>query len=108
MNKIYILALMLSTTLANSQAVEGKLLSRWNDQSLPSSTAHDNRYNEVWGVVQDDVEYAIIGTTWGTHFIDISDPSNATEVMMRITKNSFYTKFVSHPSNGYHLPSSEA
>lgn len=76
---LLVFTLMISASIIG-QAVEGNLLSRWSDQSLPSSTIHDNRYNEVWGVVLDDREYAIIGTTWGTHFIDITDPANIIEV----------------------------
>ncbi len=58
---------------------QATLLGQWHDTSLPGSNAFDNVYNEIWGVVVNDVEYAVIGSTMGTHFIDISDPSNMTE-----------------------------
>ncbi len=55
-------------------------LYNWTTDGMPSSTAWGNLYNEVWGYEQDGREYAIIGTTGGTHFIDITDPANAEEV----------------------------
>ncbi len=61
------------------QAYKGKLLDRWNDPSLVSSTAYDNAYNEIWGYATSQNEYAIIGTTKGTHFIDVTDPENIFE-----------------------------
>lgn len=80
MKYIYTLTILLIGASAWSQVQQGKLLSQWSDNSLPSSSAHDNRYNEVWGIAQDGREYAIIGTTWGTHFIDVTDPNNIIEV----------------------------
>lgn len=52
------------------------LLGRWFDSSLPGTTAYDNPFNEVWGVVHDGMEYAIIGSTMGTHFVNVSDLSS--------------------------------
>ena len=65
-----------------AQPVEGTMLGRWFDATLVASSVHNNTYNEVWGVVNNGVEYAIIGSTFGTHFIDIStDPHLPTEVL---------------------------
>ncbi len=55
-------------------------LYNWTTDGMPSSSAWGNLYNEVWGYEQDGREYAIIGTTGGTHFIDVTDPANAVEV----------------------------
>ncbi len=63
-----------------AQAREGNLLGTWSDSTLVGSERFDNTYNEVWGVVVDGIEYAIIGSTYGTHFIDVSDPQTPTEV----------------------------
>ncbi len=64
-----------------AQATEATLLGVWHDPSIPGTSAYNNAYNEVWGVVVDGVEYGIIGSTQGTHFIDVStDPSNPTLV----------------------------
>ncbi len=58
---------------------EAKLLGRWSDPTL--AEAFFGRYNEVWGYAQDGKEYAIIGSTFGTHFIDVTDPNNPQELI---------------------------
>lgn len=62
------------------QAVEGTLLGTWTAPELPASNAHDNVYNEIWGLAINDHEFAVIGTTFGTHIIDVTDPNNPTEL----------------------------
>jgi choice-of-anchor B domain-containing protein len=68
--------------LANflSAQVEMELFSTWSDSNLVASNAHDNTYNEIWGHSLNGREYAIIGSTEGTHFIDITDPRTPIEV----------------------------
>ena len=56
------------------------LLYNWNEDTLVGSKAYDNIYNEIWGVVVDDREYAIIGSTYGTHFFDVTSPQSSYEV----------------------------
>ncbi len=56
------------------------LLYNWQDNSLVGSSAYDNTYNEIWGVEVNDHEIAIIGSTDGTHFIDVTDIQNAQEI----------------------------
>ena len=56
------------------------LLYNWNDSTLTPSAQYDNTYNEIWGVQLNGVEVAIIGSTEGTHFFDVTDPGNATQV----------------------------
>jgi len=55
-------------------------LFNWQDPSLVPSSAHFNTYNEVWGYAKDNREYAIIGSTAGTHIFDVTDPGASTEV----------------------------
>jgi choice-of-anchor B domain-containing protein len=64
--------------------VEGTLLGTWTNPDLPASNAHDNTYNEVWGLAVNDHEFAVIGTTYGTHIIDVTDPNNPTELFVVI------------------------
>lgn len=52
------------------------LVYHWNDTTLPSTNAHNNRYNEVWGLAEGNREYAVIGSTMGTHIFDVTDPAN--------------------------------
>ena len=44
-------------------------------------TLHDANLNDVWGYVDElGNEYAIVGTTKGTSIVDLSDPTNPTEI----------------------------
>ncbi len=71
---------LLSNLFGFSQEVsQGILLAHWEDSSLVGSDAYDNTYNEVWGLNVNDKEYAIIGSTAGTHFIDVTDTDNVEE-----------------------------
>lgn len=56
-------------------------LFNWQDPSLVPSSAHFNTYNEIWGYVSGGNEYAIIGTTAGTHIFDVTVPSVSNEVV---------------------------
>ncbi len=76
---ISILTLFLFTNLL-AQPIENTLLGTWSDETLVESDWIGNVYNEVWGMVVDDREYAIIGSTKGTHFIDVTDPNSPEEV----------------------------
>ncbi len=56
-----------------AQALEPELLCHWHDSTLtPTSWLH-SRYNEVWGVTLDGRAYAVVGSTMGIHFIDVTD-----------------------------------
>lgn len=63
-----------------AQPKEATLLGRWQDTTLVGSTIHKNVYNEIWGYAIPGHEYAIIGTTAGTHFIEVTDPTQPEEV----------------------------
>ncbi len=45
---------------------------QWSDSTLPGSFLYDNTYNAVWGYARDGREYGIIGSTMGTHIIDVT------------------------------------
>ncbi|MEC8852932.1 MAG: hypothetical protein VYD33_00665, partial [Bacteroidota bacterium] len=55
-------------------------LYNWQDTTLTSSWQYDNTYNEIWGVQINGAEIAIIGSTAGTHFFDVTDPVTANQV----------------------------
>lgn len=57
-----------------------ELLFHWDEDSLVGSQIFDNTYNEVWGVSQQGREYAIIGSTAGTHIFDVTSTGNISEV----------------------------
>lgn len=71
---------------------QATLLGNWSDNTILSSSNHNNAYNEIWGLAVNGHEYAVIGTTEGTHFFDLSDPSNLEE-----------TFFVEGASVGVHI-----
>jgi len=70
---------MLYCFSSNAQQV-ANLLYNWQDTSLVGSWAYNNTYNECWGMEINDLEIAIIGSTAGTHFFDVTDPINSQEI----------------------------
>ena len=75
----FILTFILIYTNSKAQQT-ATLLFNWQDPNLVGSWAYDNIYNECWGVKINDREIAIIGSTEGTHFFDITDPINSSQV----------------------------
>lgn len=79
--KYLLFAIILTTPLlTQAQGFENvTLLDSWHDESLP--TIHQQmRYNEVWGFVQNGEEYAVIGSTLGTHIFRLTDDDLLQEV----------------------------
>ena len=54
-----------------------ELLYQWSSDELVGSEEYDNTYNEVWGFVQNNREFAVIGSTEGTHIFDVTEPANS-------------------------------
>lgn len=71
--------LALSTVAQTSMNMDS--LFNWQDPTIVPSSAHSNTYNEIWGYAKGDNEYAIIGTTSGTHIFDVTNPSSSSEVV---------------------------
>lgn len=63
-----------------AQVQEAALLGTWNRDDLVGSSFYNNTYNEIWGLSNGNQEYAVIGSTGGTHFIDVTDPTQPEEV----------------------------
>jgi len=80
MKKMILFAVSLVPAFLFGQAFEAQLLGHWGNPDLTPTSWLDSRYNEVWGTVQNGHEIAIIGSTAGTHFIDVTDPTTPTEV----------------------------
>ena len=85
MKKIFLVLFLLLSIPAfqklNAQSAENyKLLHHWEDTNLKGSFLYNNTYNEIWGIVNKGREYAVIGSTFGTHFIDVTDSSSFKEV----------------------------
>ena len=56
------------------------LLYNWTDDTLIPSIYYNNTYNEIWGFVHEDREYAVIGSSMGTHIFDVTDTQNITQI----------------------------
>ena len=72
--------LLLTTGSLKAQINELALIYNWDDPDIVGSSFYENKYNEVWGVVKDGSEYAIIGSTDGTHFFKMDDISETEEL----------------------------
>jgi choice-of-anchor B domain-containing protein len=72
-----LLAFACSLTLAAQEPIQATLLYNWNDSiNIPMNNWPGSRYNEVWGFELDGHEYAVIGSTLGMHFFDVTEPAN--------------------------------
>ena len=77
MKNIITILILLFSFFCNSQ--EANLIYNWNDTSLVGSWAYDNTYNEIWGFEINNHEFAVIGSTAGTHIFDVSNVQNIYE-----------------------------
>src|SRR5687767_8056270 len=75
MKKLLLGALLLASAVTTQaqNAQNMQLLSTW--QTLPG-----RNYNDIWGYAANGREYAIVGSSWGTHFIDVTNPTTPVEV----------------------------
>ncbi len=78
--KTLLIAGLCSSLFAQTEPAEAQLLGHWVSPDVPGSALYDNAYNEVWGVAVDGREYAVIGSTLGTHFLDVTDSGDPVEV----------------------------
>lgn len=76
---ICLFLLTFSLSLSAQEVQQGNLLATWERDDIPGSFQYDNAYNEVWGLYVNDHEYAVIGSSLGTHFIDVTDTDNIFE-----------------------------
>jgi len=78
MQKLYLFLLLTLFITTNSLKSQNglELLFQWSDESISDENWVGNTYNEIWGVAQNDHEFAIIGSTQGTHIFDITNPED--------------------------------
>ena len=80
MKKTYCLFVyLLLFSILSGQQNNLELLYQWTDDGTVLTAEPDpgdnwvgNIYNEIWGFVQNDHEFAVIGTTQGTHVFDVT------------------------------------
>ncbi|NUQ26838.1 MAG: choice-of-anchor B family protein [Saprospiraceae bacterium] len=81
MKKILLTGILCVSVLSiRAQVVQAELLGRWYREDLVGSSLYNNTYNDVWGLAVNGREYAVIGSTAGTHFIDVTNPTELEEV----------------------------
>ena len=74
---IFLISLSLSCIAQVSSNVN--LKGNWDDNSL--SVQSGLSYNDIWGYTDEEFkEYGIIGSLDYTHFVDLNDPDNPTEI----------------------------
>tara|TARA_B110000483_G_scaffold243307_1_gene332417 strand:- start:659 stop:2530 length:1872 start_codon:yes stop_codon:yes gene_type:complete len=74
------------------------LLFNWSDSTLPLNSLGGS-YTDVYGLAINGGEYAVIGSTMGTHIIDVTNPSLCLEVAFvpgafqgnRVTHRDFFS-----------------
>ena len=72
-----IFTLCLITNFYSAQnSLNVNVIFQWDDPTIPAEPFYNLNYNEVWGVAINDREYAIIGSSIGTHIFDVTDPAN--------------------------------
>jgi hypothetical protein len=79
-NLLYFFISILSYNSYSQSGENFDLLYHWSEDSLVGSSMYNNTYNEIWGVVVNEREFAIIGSTAGTHIFDVTDPVNSSEI----------------------------
>ena len=81
MNRILlIISISLIITNQNIAQLNTNLLFHWDDSTLVGSNAYNNTYNEIWGLNINGSEIAIIGSTAGTHFFDVTNPASSNQI----------------------------
>ncbi|MCC6814976.1 MAG: choice-of-anchor B family protein [Saprospiraceae bacterium] len=65
----------------NAQVPQLKLLGHWRDSTIVGSAQYNNAFNEAYGFTANGHEYGIIGSTFGWHIIDVTDPTAPFERM---------------------------
>lgn len=93
MKKIINILLLMLPVILFAQATKLKLLGHWRDPALKGSAQYDNTFNEAYGFVANGHEYGIIGSTFGTHIIDVTDPEHPYE-RMRIPGGTSSTEVI--------------
>jgi len=71
---IFIILITTFNTIKSQNDLE--VLFQWSDESISDQNWVGCAYNEIWGVAKNGHEFAIIGSTQGTHIFDITNPED--------------------------------
>ena len=77
MKILQIIFIMLITTFNTIKSQNDlEVLFQWSDESISDQNWVGCAYNEIWGVAKNGHEFAIIGSTQGTHIFDVTNPED--------------------------------
>lgn len=65
-----------------AQPQQATPLGNWHDDNIAIVPWLNGRYNEVWGFAKNNREYAVLGSTAGMHFIDVTDPAAPQQIAL--------------------------
>lgn len=101
MKRLSFLLIGIFTAMACSAQISQNvsLVGHWADSTI--NVFLNNQYNECWAFEQGGVEYAVVGSTEGYHFIDLSDPANPVEVDVVLGEINEAIHRDMHDHNGY-------
>lgn len=77
-----VLFCLLSVSTVFAQPEKATLLGNWHDDNLVVVPWINGRYNEVWGLAVNNHEFAVLGSTAGMHFIDVTDPTDPQQLFV--------------------------
>ncbi len=81
LQKILLYIVLLTPLFFFAQTIKDvDLLDQWVDRTLPTTFDEESIYNETWGWKINGEEYAVIGSTKGTHFFRIT-PNDKLELI---------------------------
>ena len=80
MKRLLFLCALLPFVVTAQTSLNASLLYHWMDSTIIGTSLYDNAYNEVWGMVYNNKEFAVIGSTDGTHIFDVTDPTSSNQV----------------------------
>ncbi len=103
MKVFFSLLFILAINVVLAQVKNVTLLDNWDDNSLEATFDGESVFNECWGFVLNNQEYAVIGSTAGTHFFKITNANKLKLVYFKKGK-SFGSELVHrdyHTHNGF-------
>ena len=74
--KSFLLLLASASNAQVYQSLNMNLQSNWYDSTVIAEPAYGIKYNGIWGYEANGREYALVGSTAGVYFVDITNPQS--------------------------------
>ncbi len=78
--KSFLLLLASASNAQVYQSLNMNLQSNWYDSTVIAEPAYGIKYNGIWGYEANGHEYALVGSTAGVYFIDITNSQNPSKI----------------------------